>query len=154
MTMIITTTGRDYWIRLPRESDYDQDPKLNTIPTCQYSAIISQRRYNGRNESPAMTTIIMNTGFVPIKEISRIPFLQVNWVQLSLRQPTINGAILPLNRQNQDPKAKLKDDCMSAQLRQHPFEMSQVHRLHLACTPPTVATSKNFGEQQQQRELE
>jgi hypothetical protein len=55
-----------------------QHEKLNTIPTSQLSAIISQRCYNVRNVSPARTTIIMITGFDLINKRNRIPFLQVN----------------------------------------------------------------------------
>jgi hypothetical protein len=77
MVAIITTTGRDYWIRPMRKTEYERDIESNTIPMSQLSAIISQRSYNGRNASPAMT-IIMITGFNPINERNRIPFLQVN----------------------------------------------------------------------------
>ena len=60
-----------------RETEYDRDIESNIIPTSQLSAIISQTSNNGRNTSPAMT-IMTITGFDPINEKNRIPFLQVN----------------------------------------------------------------------------
>jgi hypothetical protein len=112
MTPNITTTGLDYSIRPMRETEYDRDIESNTIPRSQLSAIISQRSYNGRNASRTIT-IIMITGFNPIKKRNQIPFLQVNWAQSSVREPTINDAILPLYRQYRKPKAKSRDDCES-----------------------------------------
>jgi len=47
-----------------------------------------------------------------------------------------------------------KDDCESPQLRLHPSESSKVHRLQLACTPTTLATSRKLGGQQHQRRFE
>jgi len=86
-----------------------------------------------------------------IEILSPIRFLQVNWAQSSVGEPTINDAIIPLNRLYEEPKAKLKDTCESAKLRLHPFESSKVHRLQLACTPTTLATSRKLGGQQHQR---
>jgi hypothetical protein len=74
---IITTIGREYLIRWMRETEHDLDIQLNTIPSTQLSAIISQRSYNGQNALPAMA-IIMITGFDPINERNRMPSLQVN----------------------------------------------------------------------------
>jgi len=72
-----------------------------------------------------MTTIITSTGFDPTSKRNWIPFLQVNWTQSSVGEPTINGAILPLKRQYREPK----DNCKLAQLRLHSFNSSEVHRL-------------------------
>jgi len=76
-----------------------------------------------------MMRIITSTGFDTTNKRNRIPFLQVNWSRSSVREPTINGAILPLNGQYREPKAKSTDDCESAQLPLHPFKLSKVHRL-------------------------
>ena len=130
-----------------------QREKSNTIRTSQSIVVISHRSYNGRNGSLAMTTIIISTGFDPINEKNRIPFLQVNYVWSSVGEPTINCTMLPLNRLYQEPTAKSKDDYESAQLRLHPFELSEVLRLQLSCTPTTLATSKKPGGQQQQRQF-
>jgi len=49
---IITTTGHNYSIRPMSESEYDRDIESNIMPTRQFGAISSQRRYNGRDASP------------------------------------------------------------------------------------------------------
>jgi len=155
MTTIITTTGPDYSIRPMRETECDRDIEWNTIPTSQLSAIMSQRSYNGRGTSQAMTMIITSTVFDPIKERNRIAFLRLNWARSSVGEPTVKGASVPMNRQYREPKAKSKDNCESGQLRLHPFELSEVHRLQWACTPTTLATSKKpGGQRKQQRQLD
>jgi len=80
-----------------------------------------QRTIGARVASPAMTTIITSTGhhysILPTREIEydthpwvRTAFLRVNWARSSVGEPTINCAILPLNRQYREPKAKSKDE--------------------------------------------
>jgi hypothetical protein len=59
-------------------------------------------------------TIIKIKPFNPINKWNRIPFLQVNGARSSVGRPTINNAILTLNRQYREPKAKSTDDCESA----------------------------------------
>jgi len=88
-----------------------------------------------------------------IEILSRTPFLNVNWAWSSVGEPTINDAILPMNRLYEEPKVKSKDNCESAKLQLHPFELSKVHRLQLACTPTTLATLRKLGGQQHQRDF-
>ena len=104
-----------------------QRENSNTFPTCQLSAVSSQTSYTAPNVSPAITTIMMNTGFDPINERNWIAFLQVIRAQSSVGEPTINGAILSHNWQYCGRKAR--DNCKPAQLPLHPFKLSKVHRL-------------------------
>jgi len=77
MMTIIKTRGRDQAIQPMRETEYDQDIELNTIPNSQMSANISQTSYTEQNSSLGMN-ITMITGLDPINERYRIPFLQIN----------------------------------------------------------------------------
>jgi len=72
-----------------------------------------------------MPTIITSPGFDPINKRNRIPFLKVNWARSSVGEATNNSAMLPLNQQYQEPKAKSRDDCESARFRLHPFQLSE-----------------------------
>ena len=76
-----------------------------------------------------MLTIIMSTGFNMTNNRNRMRFLQVNWARSSVRGPTINGAMLPLNWQSLEPKARLRDNCESAQSRPHSLNSTKVHWL-------------------------
>jgi len=107
MTTTITTTGRDSSIRPMTETECDKDIGSNTIPMKQLSVIISQRSHNGWNASPVMTMIITSTGIYPINDRNGIPFLLVNWARSSVREPTVKGAILPLDQQYREPMAFL-----------------------------------------------
>jgi len=51
---------------------------------------------------------IMSTGFDPINDRNRIPFLQVNWAWSSVGESPINDAILPLSRQCKNNKDNLE----------------------------------------------
>ena len=115
MMTMFKATVLGYSIRPITETKYARDIKSNTIHTIHIGAITSQRSFNGRDALLEMTMIIMSIGYDPINERYRIPFLQVNSARSSVGEPTVLGAILPLNRRYHEQNAKLKDECESPQ---------------------------------------
>jgi len=125
-TIQITALKTTYRSMITASTEIDRFiTQLSTLMAAEKS---SETNWRTRRVA-TMMTIITSTGFDPTNKRNRIPFPQVNGARSSLREPTINDAILPLNRQYREPMAESTDDCESAQSRLHPSELSKVHRL-------------------------